>query len=1228
MSTQYVSYSSRNSGGGGGGGVTTVNGLSGAVTLAPGSNIIITPSGNTLTIASTASGGITSINSDTTAAQLMVTATTGSDFTISTSAGTTTFAIPSSSASNRGLLSSSDWSTFNAKQSALTIGNLTDVGTDGIVITGGSGSVIGSGISIAQHVADASHNGYLSSVDWATFNAKQPAGSYATISLNNLASTAVNADIIPGSAGTISLGSGALPWQFGFFNAVKGSTSSSFIDLTNGQLRSNSGGALSVDYVNRNLVDSSAVISIDYQGRNYKDPTGTTQFHIANAGVNFPLLTASNVPIINASNILVSSTTSSAELAFVHGVTSNIQTQINAKLTSPMTTAGDIIYEDATPTAVRLPIGSSNQLLTVSGGLPAWVSPSFASSSLTNSHIFVGNGSNVATDVAVSGDLTLANTGAFTIANNSVSNAKLAQAPSLTIKGNNTGGTANELDLTIAQVNSMLGDILADGSVAFTADQSMGSHKLINVTDPTVSQDAATKNYVDMAVAALQPLASVYAASTANISGTYLNGAAGVGATFTTTATTTFTLDGATPPLNSRILIKDQSSGFQNGVYSFTALPVNGVSGAVFTRSLDYNTAGDMNAAGLIPVINGTVNALSSWQQVAFITTVGTDSLVFTEFTANPSLYMLKANNLSDVASASTSFINISPLTTAGDLIYENASPAPARLPIGSSGNVLTVSGGLPVWAAPATSGTVTSVALADGSSTPIYTISGSPVTSSGTLTLTLNTEAANSVFAGPTSGGATQPTFRSLVAADVPTLSPSKLSLTQNHILVGNASNVAADVAMSGDISIVASGATTVAKIQGTTVSGTTGTTNVVFSASPTLTGTITAAAANFSGAISASNFSGTSSGTNTGDQTITLTGDVTGSGTGSFAATITNNSVTNAKLAQMAAHTYKGNNTGSTANALDVTSTQLTADLNLFTTSLQGLTPSSGGGTSNFLRADGTWAVPPGSSSGTVTSVALTVPAFLSVSGSPVTTSGTLAVSFSGTALPIANGGTAATTKTAAFDSLSPMTTGGDIIYGGASGTGTRLANGTSGQVLTSNGGTSAPSWGTNPSAVTNNYFSGYMSSSSSWSTTSNTFNDGTNSGGNTLTTLYSNGLTITAGASNVAGITFTPSSNTATYKISALCAGYNSNANNAIQFRITDSTTVFGWNAILSPTTAGVTNICAPVRGIYTPGTTSAVTVKIQIRIAGGTANFANSALDASIPVVQWEIVQISA
>jgi hypothetical protein len=89
-------------------------------------------------------------------------------------------------------------------------------------------------------------------------------------------------------------------------------------------------------------------------------------------------------------------------------------------------------------------------------------------------------------------------------------------------------------------------------------------------------------------------------------------------------------------------------------------------------------------------------------------------------------------------------------------------------------------------------------------------------------------------------------------------------------------------------------------------------------------------------------------------------------------------------------------------------------------------------------------------------VTSVAATVPAFLSIAGSPITTSGTLAISYSGTALPIANGGTGQTTASAAFNALSPVTTTGDLIIGNGTNSATRLAIGTNNYVLTSNGTT----------------------------------------------------------------------------------------------------------------------------------------------------------------------------
>lgn len=86
-------------------------------------------------------------------------------------------------------------------------------------------------------------------------------------------------------------------------------------------------------------------------------------------------------------------------------------------------------------------------------------------------------------------------------------------------------------------------------------------------------------------------------------------------------------------------------------------------------------------------------------------------------------------------------------------------------------------------------------------------------------------------------------------------------------------------------------------------------------------------------------------------------FTGDVT-KPANSTVTTIANNVVTNAKLAQAPARTLKGNNTAVTANVADLTIAQVMAMLPLFTAVASGIVGASGGGTTNFLRADGTWA------------------------------------------------------------------------------------------------------------------------------------------------------------------------------------------------------------------------------------------------------------------------------
>lgn len=538
--------------------------------------------------------------------------------------------------------------------------------------------------NLTIQVANTSQNGYLSSTDWNTFNNKQAPGSYANTALSNLASTSVNADIVPSGNGVINLGSSS--HLYGNVVTFQVSSGSNQLSLTGSSITVNNSRI-------ENVIDP--VASQDAATKNYVDThsgTGTvTSASIVSAnGFAGTVATATTTPAITLSTTITGllQGNGTALSAYVGG-------SLVESTSSVLTIGNGANAVIGTGTTLTVKQSSTSQ----SGYLSSTDWNTFNGKQAAGSYI-----------TALTGDGTAAGPGSValtlaTVNSNVGSFGSSSAIPSFTVNGKGLI-TAASTNVVVAPAGTLTGTTLASNVVSSSLTSlgtqasalNMGTHQINAVVDPTSAQDAATKNYVDTVASGLQPIQAVSAATTgSNIAGTYLNGVSGIGATFTTTSTSTFTVDGFTPTLNQRILFKDQTSGFQNGVYNITQL-ATGVLPAIFTRALDYDTAADIDAGNLIPVINGTINAQTSWLQTANVTTVGTDSLVFVKWTANPANYLLKANNLSDVSNAATSFNNISPMTTAGDIIYENATPGAARLPIGSTGNFLTVSSGIPAW--------------------------------------------------------------------------------------------------------------------------------------------------------------------------------------------------------------------------------------------------------------------------------------------------------------------------------------------------------------------------------------------------------------------------------------------------------------------------------------------------------------------------------------------------
>tara|TARA_R100000656_G_scaffold124928_1_gene104421 strand:- start:1027 stop:3060 length:2034 start_codon:yes stop_codon:yes gene_type:complete len=170
-----------------------------------------------------------------------------------------------------------------------------------------------------------------------------------------------------------------------------------------------------------------------------------------------------------------------------------------------------------------------------------------------------------------------------------------------------------------------------DGGFTVAGSQTIdvGSNRIRSVGTPTQSTDATTKAYVDAVKQALDVKDSVKLATTANLSATYNNGAG----TLTMDSTGTVTIDGVVTALNDRVLVMDQSTATQNGIYYVSTAGAVGVAG-IFTRALDADVDAEVTGGMFTFVEAGSANADNAYvlTSVTGTATLGSTALTFTQF--------------------------------------------------------------------------------------------------------------------------------------------------------------------------------------------------------------------------------------------------------------------------------------------------------------------------------------------------------------------------------------------------------------------------------------------------------------------------------------------------------------------------------------------------------------------------------------------------------------------
>lgn len=250
----------------------------------------------------------------------------------------------------------------------------------------------------------------------------------------------------------------------------------------------------------------------------------------------------------------------------------------------------------------------------------------------------------------------------------------------MAIKGKQIGtgadgiATANIVDAAVTKAKTSSAILAADGSRPLTAHWDVGSFKITNLAAPSSANDAARLSDVTAAANGLDVKLSVRLATAAALAANTAAGS-GVGKTLTADANGALSVDGVAVAVADRILVKNEATGANNGIYVVTATG-SGAAPFVLTRATDADQDAEVTNGLFAFVSAGSANASSGWVlTTADPITVDTSALSFTQISGTAGI------TGSGVANRITYWSGTSAIASDADFTWD------------PTGNVLTVGG-------------------------------------------------------------------------------------------------------------------------------------------------------------------------------------------------------------------------------------------------------------------------------------------------------------------------------------------------------------------------------------------------------------------------------------------------------------------------------------------------------------------------------------------------------